>query len=119
MTDILDQFIARITADGERAAIMRRRIITDARRNALNEYAVSLNPVLYDGMAGGRAVFADLFSARQARRLRAQYLVVAREHHIRGFDQAAKAFLAKAALVRRDEKLRLRNSDQVYAVAAK
>lgn len=102
----LEQFISKLNADGERMEAIRRRIITDGRRAALKEYALSLRPQLFDGMAGGRAVIADLFSARQARRLRAEYLAVAREHHIRGNNLAAFAFLSKAALARREEKLR-------------
>lgn len=119
MTDVVADCIARMNADSDRLAVIRRRIITDPRRNALNEYAVSLKAELADGMLGGMLMFSDLFSVEAMRRKRAECLFVAREQSIRGFHDAAKFWLSKAAMARREEKFRAGRADaSAYREAA-
>lgn len=107
MTDAITAYLERLAADDARQIEIRLRIVKDKRRSFLTEEVSVLEPKLYDGMAGCRAVFADLFSAKHSRQLRAKYLVVAREHQIRGHHQAASSFIAKAMMARRDEKQRI------------
>lgn len=106
MTTSIDQWLEALTANGERMAAIRTRIVTDARYRDLKDHASDLFPRVADGMQGGRQSFSYLLSPACSRRNRALALASARENQLRGIQPAVKHFLSKASAHRRDEKNR-------------
>lgn len=101
---VIAQFTAKLAADDAKFRADRDRLNSDARFNALNAYAESLEPKLADGMAGGRLTFAYLFSSNLHRKARANHLALARRAQLLGKREAAAIWLNRAKYARRQEK---------------
>lgn len=100
--------LAAMLAASDASLARKARLDADPHMIVLRQCIADLDsPIRSDGMEGGRQMFASLVSPDHFRSLRAGALLRARIHQIDGYHGPALAELAKAASLRRRERLDL------------